>query len=68
MPTSHYTFEPVHDKTKNKTYINSKDLDQPVHPPSMARVLVYSSLDSTEADEGTRTVKTDQTTQTSRLI
>ena len=42
-----------HDKTYNKTCAISKDLDQPVHPPSMARALVYSSLDSLEAVEGT---------------
>ena len=29
------------------------DWDQPVHPASMARVLVYSSLDSLEVVEGT---------------
>ena len=29
------------------------DLDQPVYPPSMARVLLYPSLDSPEAVEGT---------------
>ena len=32
--------------------VTSKDSDQPVHPPSMARVLVYPSLDSLEAVEG----------------
>ena len=31
----------------------SKDSDQPVHPPSMARVLVHHSLDSLEAVEST---------------
>ena len=45
--------EPAHDKTQNKTWVTSKDLDQPVHPPSMARVLVYPSFDSLEAVEGT---------------
>ena len=30
----------------------SKDSDQPLHPPSMARVLLYPSLDSFEAVEG----------------
>ena len=46
-------YETVHDKTYNKTCVTSKDLDQPVHPPSKARVLVYLSLDSLEAVEGT---------------
>ena len=38
-------------KTYNKTRVTSKD--QPVHPPSIARVLVHPSLDSPEAVEGT---------------
>ena len=46
-------FESAQDKTYNKTCVTSKDTDQPVHPPSMARVLVYPSLDSQEAVEGT---------------
>ena len=45
-------YEPVHTKTYNNTCVTSKDPDQPVHPPSMARVLVYPSLDSPEAVEG----------------
>ena len=45
--------EPAHDKTYNKTCLTSKDSDQSVHPLSMARVLVYSSLDSLEALKGT---------------
>ena len=40
------TIEPVDDKTYNKTYVTSKDSDQTVHLPSMARVLVYPSLDT----------------------
>ena len=32
--------------------VTSKDSDQPLHPSSMARVLVYLSLDSPEAVEG----------------
>ena len=47
------TFEPAHDKTYNKTYVTSKDSDQPVHPSSMTRFLVYPSLDSPEVVEGT---------------
>ena len=38
--------EPVHDKTYDKTCMTSKNSGQPVHPPSMARIFVYSSLDS----------------------
>ena len=45
--------EPAHDKTYNKTCVISKDSDLPVHPPSMARSLVYPSLDNLEAVEGT---------------
>ena len=44
---------PTQDKTYNKTCVTSKDSYQPVHPPSMARVLVYPSLDSPEAVKGT---------------
>ena len=45
--------EPAHDKTYNKTCMTSKDSNQLVHPPSMAMVLVYPSLDSPGAVEGT---------------
>ena len=45
--------EPEHGKTYNKTCVTSKDSNQPVHPPSMARVLVHHSLDCPEAVEGT---------------
>ena len=44
--------ETAHDKTYNETCLISKDSDQPVHPPSMTRVVVYPSLDSPEAVEG----------------
>ena len=37
----------------NKTCVTSKDSDQPVHPPSMAWILVCPFLDSAEAVEGT---------------
>ena len=49
------TFETAHDKIDNKTCVISKDkdLDKPVHPPSMARVFVRPSLYSLEAVEGT---------------
>ena len=46
--------EPVHDKTYNKTHVTSKDSDQPVHPHSIARILVYLCFDSLEAIESTR--------------
>ena len=47
------TIDPAHDKTYNKTCVTSKDSDQPVHPPSMAKIFVYPSLDRLEAVEGT---------------
>ena len=46
-------YEPTRDKTYNKTCVTSKDSDQSVYPPSMARVLVHPYLDSQEAVEGT---------------
>ena len=52
---------PLQDKTYNKTYVTSKYLDLPVNPPSMARVLIYLSLDSLEAVESI-SKDTDQTT------
>ena len=36
----------------NTTSVTRKDSDQPVHPPSMARVLVHLSLDNPEAVDG----------------
>ena len=45
--------EPAHAKTDNKTCVTSKYSDQPVHPPSMARVIVHLFLDSLEAVHGT---------------
>ena len=45
--------ELAQDKTYNKTCVTSKDSDQPIHSPSIARVLVYSSLNSLETVEGT---------------
>ena len=47
--------EPGHDKTYNKTCVTSKDSDQHVYPPRLARVLVYPSL---KAVESTWSVKT----------
>ena len=41
-------YEPAHDKTYNNACVTSKDSDKPVHPSSMARVLVYPSLNSPE--------------------
>ena len=46
-------FEPAQDKTYSKTSVISKDPDQPLHLPSIARLLMYPSLDSPEAVEGT---------------
>ena len=48
-----YNIEPEHDKTYNNTCVTNKDSDQPVNPSSMARLLVYPSFDSLEAEEGT---------------
>ena len=49
-----FIYEPVHDKTYNKTRVPSKELDQPAHPPSMARVLGNpTSLENLEVIEGT---------------
>ena len=45
--------EPALDKNYSKTCVTSKDSYQPVHTRSMARVLVYRSLDSPGAVEGT---------------
>ena len=45
--------EPAHDETYHKTCVFSKDSDQPVHPPSMAWVLVYPFLNSLAAVKGT---------------
>ena len=42
-----------YDKTCNETCVTSKDSDRPVHPPSMAMILVHPSLDSPEAVEDT---------------
>ena len=53
-PYMYIIYEPAHSKTYNKICVTSKDSDQPVFPPSMARVLVYPSLDSPEAVEATR--------------
>ena len=46
-------YEPALDKNYNKTCVTSKDSDQPVDPPSEARVFVHPSLDGPEAVEGT---------------
>ena len=48
--------------------VTSKDSDQPLHPPSMARVFVSPPFDSPEAVEGTWSAKTDQTAWMHRLI
>ena len=45
--------EPAHDKKYNKSCVTSEDSDQPVHPPRMARALVYPSSDNLQAVEGT---------------
>ena len=40
-----------------------KDSEEPVHPHSKARVLVYPCLDNLEAVEDTWSEQTDQTTE-----
>ena len=45
--------EPAQDKSCSKTSVTSKDSDQPVYPPSMARALVCFSLDSLDSVEDT---------------
>ena len=45
--------EPAHDNTYNKTGVASKDSDQSIKLPSMARVYVNPSLDSPEAADDT---------------
>ena len=42
-----------HTKKYNKTCVTSKDSDQPLHLPSIARVLIYPLLDSLDVVEGT---------------
>ena len=49
-------------KTCNKTCVKSKDSGQPVYPPSMTRVLVYTSLDSLKSCiRHMRSARNDQT-------
>ena len=36
--------EPAHDKTYNKIWVTSKELDVPVHQPGMARVLHHENM------------------------
>ena len=63
------TYETAHDKTYNKSSVTSKDSDQPVHPPSMTMVLVYTSLDSPEVVEAHAISEdSDQTARMCRLI
>ena len=44
---------PAHDKTYKKTCLTSKNSNQPVNPPCMAKVHVYPTLDSPEAVDDT---------------
>ena len=46
-------YEPAQDKTYDKTCVTNKDLDQPVNPPSMAKIFVDASLDRLEVVEDT---------------
>ena len=62
-------YESAHNKTYNKALVTSKDSDQPVHPPSMARVLLYPSLDNLKAVEAHAISEdSDQTARMRRLI
>ena len=45
---SNYKYEPAHDKTYRIVCAPSEDSYQPVHPRSMAMVLVFPSLESAE--------------------
>ena len=45
--------KPGHDKTYNKTYVTSKNSNQPIHQSSMSKLLVYSSFGCQEAVEAT---------------
>ena len=45
--------ELAHDKTYNKICMTSRDSDQPVRQPNLAKVLIYPFLDRLEAVEGT---------------
>ena len=47
------TYEPAHNKTYNNTCVAGENLDQPVHPLSAARDLVFPSLNNPGAVEGT---------------
>ena len=55
-----HIFEPARDKTYNNTCVTSEDSDQPVHPPSMAKLLIYPSFGSLSSVDGTRDQRTDQ--------
>ena len=58
--------EPAHDKTYNQTCATSRNSDQSVLPPNMARVLDHPSLDNPEAVEGNAISEdSDQTTRPS---
>ena len=48
--------------------MTSKDSEQPVHPPSIARDLIHPSLDSLEAVDHAISKDSDQTARMCRLI
>ena len=50
--STHFAYEPAHDKTYNKIFVTSKDSDQPVYPPSKAMVLIIPLGDNPEAVKG----------------
>ena len=61
--------EPEHDKIFNKTFVTRKDSDQPLHPSSKTRILVYPCLDIPEAVGGHVTIEdSDQPARMRRVI
>ena len=65
----HNIYEPARDKIYNNTCVTSKDSDQRIQPPSMAKVLIYPSLDGQRLEKAYAISKdSDQTAQMRRLI
>ena len=48
-----YTSQCMTKPTIRQVCVTNKDSDQPLHPPSMSRVLILLSLDSLKAVKGT---------------
>ena len=58
----------MYDKIYSKTCVTSNNSDQPVHPSSIARVLVYPTVDSPDAKVYAISEDSDQTAWMHRLI